>query len=94
MKHTPGPWLVCEDGRNVYQPDLDVCITSDNVYTAVLNDREALANARLIAAAPDLHKALIRLLECPDLNLDELEDETVEAIKEAQKADRKARLGK
>lgn len=33
-----------------------------------------------------LASAIDRLLNCPDLNLDELEDETIEAMKEAEKA--------
>lgn len=47
---------------------------------------EARANLKLAAAAPRLFEALKNLLECPDLNLDELEDETKEAILEAHKA--------
>ena len=50
----------------------------------------AQANASLIAAAPELLEALVRMLNCPDLNLDSLEEETIEAIKQAQAAIRKA----
>lgn len=51
------------------------------------------ANARLIASAPSLlaenkrlREALKRLVYCPDLNLDELETETEEAIDQAANA--------
>ena len=33
-----------------------------------------------------LRNALTRLLNCPDLNLDELEQETIESIEQANKA--------
>ena len=52
--------------------------------------REARANAALIAAAPSLWNAVTGLLACPDLNLDELEPETREAIGYAVAALRKA----
>ena len=40
-----------------------------------------------------LHSALERLLECPDLNLDELEAETREAIQQAFDTLEAAKLG-
>jgi hypothetical protein len=49
------------------------------------------ANARLIAAAPDLLAALIRLVACPDVNLDMLSPETIVAADQARDAIRKAR---
>lgn len=51
---------------------------------------EARANLKLAAAAPRLFEALKNLLECPDLNLDELEPETQAAIIEANAALRDA----
>lgn len=45
---------------------------------------EALEKAFLFAATPSMLKALERLLDCPDLNLDELEPETRAAIDEAE----------
>jgi len=41
-------------------------------------------------AAPDMAKALERLLACPDLNLGNLEDESCEAMAEAKAALAKA----
>lgn len=50
-----------------------------------------IANARLIAAAPDLLAALTRLLDSPDLGLESLEPETIEACEQAHAALAKAR---
>jgi hypothetical protein len=49
-------------------------------------EKEARANLKLAAAAPRLFEAMKNLLECPDLNLDELEPDTETAIKEAHAA--------
>lgn len=38
------------------------------------------ANARLIASAPELLSAMQALLDCPDLNLDELDPITRDAL--------------
>ena len=66
-KHTPGPW--------VYTPNIldtiDVVITEDNkprkkcisVLSSWMLAEEKDANARLIAAAPDMHKDLTRCLD-------------------------------
>lgn len=54
-KHTPGPWDLL-DGDNGYE------ITSGNIIIAQVTDEPCAtqedANARLIAAAPDLLEAL------------------------------------
>lgn len=44
------------------------------------------ANARLLRSAPELYEALERLLKCPDLNLENLEEETLQAIQQAKEA--------
>lgn len=50
-KHTPGPWFLFKPGS--------ACIESPSGNVAVTNlARASLADARLIAAAPDLLKAL------------------------------------
>lgn len=57
MKHTPGIWKV--SGESVVASNGDYCIAvveSDGGYEAPLEQREA--NARLIAAAPELLEAL------------------------------------
>lgn len=70
-KHTPGPWEVAEAGSwkggkrtsteyFVRRPGDDVAIASDIIDPAN-DDAPSEANARLIAAAPDLLEALIEL---------------------------------
>ena len=61
-KHTPGPWHT--DGLTTVQgprPEYEICVCltdADDVITAEM----AIANAALIAAAPDLLEALKELL--------------------------------
>lgn len=60
IKHTPGPWA----SRN-YPPWIDGggrCLARLANHTPALSPAEIAANARLIAAAPDLLAALVGLL--------------------------------
>lgn len=61
MKHTKGEWFVATD-NNVYSQHGDARIA---IVEADFNisEHEAEANARLIAAAPDLFEALIEAQE-------------------------------
>ena len=61
-KHTPGPWKVSSSGNDI-----------ENAYgagvCALYADESSEANARLIAAAPELLEALERLVAAnADLN--------------------------
>lgn len=53
-KHTPGPWTVA---RNT-DDGLDIISSDEVTYVEVALDVRTEADARLIAAAPDLLKAL------------------------------------
>jgi hypothetical protein len=73
MKHTPGPWNVrrmipesSEYLRCIKTPDFEHIAHVCDLEGA---SDEALANAALIAAAPDLLAALSRLLESDLLRL-------------------------
>lgn len=61
MKHTPGPWRVC--GLNIAS-ESEVVVASaykdspDSVVQRPKDDVECLANARLIAAVPEMYDAL------------------------------------
>lgn len=61
MKHTAGPWAVCYDKINVYAPETDTAITNSE-HPCYPDQDEAIANARLIAAAPELLAALKNLV--------------------------------
>ena len=69
-KHTPGPWTITEDGR-IQAPKLDAKCWEQRQYkhiasapfaadalTPIIMGGERAANARLIAAAPELLAAL------------------------------------
>lgn len=62
MKHTPGPWGVVDENPTIY-----VCGQNEDLVIAdcrEANDRdELLANARLIAAAPEMLAALNEISE-------------------------------
>jgi len=60
-KHTPGPWVVGDNGVRVYAPDSDTIINDPNDWSFPDWD-EAEANARLIAAAPELLEVLNALI--------------------------------
>lgn len=62
-KHTPGPWTVGDSGLSVLkmnQPDPDYLPRAQrvaDVYQDQQFSEESRANAKLVAAAPDLLKA-------------------------------------
>ncbi len=72
-KWTKGPWRLGDDALHgkaltIWAAQPGVCITS--VFDASMGPdappmREALANARLAAAAPELYDALERILRMP-----------------------------
>ena len=57
--HTPGPWAATPDALGVEAPRSGVMkqIADCDCHGAINDDREVHANARLIAAAPDLLRA-------------------------------------
>ncbi len=72
-KHTPGPWkvFICDDGGKWSGWPLAITAVNDEdkniarpggfypyTWDAAMSQREAVANARLIAAAPDMYDAL------------------------------------
>ncbi|WP_113132733.1 hypothetical protein [Rhizobiales bacterium] len=71
-KHTPGPWAFDDDNAvmadvgahicTVSMADDFPCIDDDEGDSRTNVDIECKANARLIAAAPDLLEALVEIL--------------------------------
>lgn len=71
-KHTPGPWHVVEKAEHKGQGILHIVEEGGDPYwdiaTLMTHDEELEANARLIAAAPELLEAAQKALdECVDL---------------------------
>lgn len=71
-KHTPGPWTQWSDHANVFagkvRDNLPHNINGENVRQVCscdsedIGDDEQSANARLVAAAPDLMAACVRIV--------------------------------
>ena len=66
-KHTPGPWTyhICRDTSTARIEAKGGCEVVGS--TVGYSSEECEANAKLIAAAPDLLEALERMVECCDL---------------------------
>jgi hypothetical protein len=78
--HTPGPWH--------YDSVWNLITHGQNEIAAIHSGNKA--NCHLIASAPELLQALQSLLNCPDLNLDDMDHLTLSAIDQANKAISKA----
>ncbi|WP_162405132.1 hypothetical protein [Pseudoxanthomonas jiangsuensis] len=72
MKHTPGPWFA--SGRYIgtfnHKSAIGECRSASGCWS---DDEPASANARLIAAAPELLEALIGVLRVADRATDEFD---------------------
>ena len=105
-KHTPGDWNIdiYQDGQDTRaariwtdRPETEGCKANPDIcHVYAIGDDgrpggEMEANAKLIAASPDLLAALQGLLATCELNTDDMEDETRTAIRAAQDAVRNAR---
>jgi len=77
--HTPGPWYVAQNdemfhiigpakncNRNGIENEWDVALVEDD-FTDARPREERAANARLIAAAPDLLAALKSMVACVEI---------------------------
>lgn len=92
MSHTPGKWNVV--GGEVFSMDNDARICqvfsggdSQKLLNKAVSSYEADANARLIAAAPELLEALERMLdECiiPNHRISDIEEKSRAAIAKAR----------
>lgn len=60
FKGTPGPWYTSNEGRLLVRDEEWQCVIADSI--GCNGDEEEVANARLIAAAPDLLYSLQKLL--------------------------------
>lgn len=102
-KHTPGPWKYRRDGDRhyvaygIYEIVSSVWGTIEaetgDIKTYQANSQEREANARLIAASPEMLATLKSIAEtldkmapCPEEILDQLLAEAQSAIKNAERA--------
>ena len=70
-KHAPGPWMVLDTPESMYAPfwivaKSNVSLAAKMRVASIDDEPEARANARLIAAAPELLEALKQLLRQVD----------------------------
>lgn len=90
-KHTPGPWHIgvrtYHAGRDVYGPKGEPVAVADQDITL---PEESAANARLIAAAPELLAALVALVGEADLGEVDLDDDDRAKLDAARAAIAKA----
>jgi hypothetical protein len=63
IKHTPGPWVFDEDECSAIPALHLYCADSKNPFHGSRSEEELKANARLIAAAPELLEALKEAIE-------------------------------
>ena len=56
-KHTKGPWIICYDGNIDSKSGRSICAMGFSTYKEYNDQPEMKANARLIAAAPELLEA-------------------------------------
>lgn len=60
--HTPGPWRAATRGWGWQVMAGEAFICEDHGFETKIGDEERSANARLIAAAPDMLDALVRMV--------------------------------
>lgn len=68
--HTPGPWRLAEETREVFGPDKDRTICRAHLDSSQRDYFETVANARLIAAAPDYDAAAEQAVEALNAMMD------------------------
>jgi NAD-dependent oxidoreductase involved in siderophore biosynthesis len=92
--HTPGPWTVKADQMNTYIV-ADVQQTGGVTHWSAIasmdeDDQQGQADAKLIAAAPDLLAALRRTQALLFLRTDASDEESMAALRDALDAIAKA----
>lgn len=100
-KHTPAPWIVtatnAADGANIFAGKVrighTVYVPEKGSMEPIISTDEAHANARLIAAAPELLQALIVMVEQAGCYMDdgEASEEEMRAMDAARAAIAKAK---
>ena len=79
---TAGGVGVCQEGRGLI---INVTACRENIHCGLLAEEEEEV-ARLIAAAPAMLEAVYMLLGCTDLNVEALDESSIDAIEQARTA--------
>lgn len=86
-RHTPGPWFAVGYQVEIQSDTVaDICTTNAHLFGqgGLHDDARAMANARLIAAAPDLLRLLEVARDCLEVsNYEGEDDEVLAAIRAA-----------
>ena len=84
VKHTPGPWRICYDGRIDGLNGDEICSgLGFESYKEFQDDKGVQSNALLIAAAPDLLEAA-KLASTSPLSYEKWMPQIVAAITKAE----------
>jgi hypothetical protein len=94
-KHTPGPWFAVGYQVEIESETVaDICTTNANLFGqgGLHDDARAMANARLIAAAPEMLRLLKVARDCLEVSNYEGEDDEVLAAIASVIADAKGEV--
>jgi hypothetical protein len=94
-KHTPGPWFAVGYQVEIESDTVaDICTTNANLFGqgGLHDDARAMANARLIAAAPEMLRLLAVAYDCLEVSNYEGEDDEVLAAIASVIADAKGEV--
>jgi hypothetical protein len=95
VKHTPGPWFAVGYQVEIESETVaDICTTNANLFGqgGLHDDAQAMANARLIAAAPEMLRLLAVAYDCLEVSNYEGEDDEVLAAIASVIADAKGEV--
>ena len=81
--HTPGPWAITDDFIGVHDEQGRCIADMDSEGAPDIGYGESLANAHLIAAAPDLLAALSNIILSSDANCGDSLANAIEAARVA-----------
>ena len=100
IKHTPGPWRISNESRTIIQQDMSFIGSDHGVLIGSASghpdsgffppDCEAIANARLMAAAPEMLDALNRIANLDYVEVGKAASAILKAAEIAREAAAKA----
>lgn len=79
MKHTPGPWQTSKLGPSSDGSQREMISNGRFIAEVATSDEQQQANARLIAAAPELLENLIGVTKALSRLIDKYDPDSIEA---------------